>query len=256
MVLMLKKIIKKIGTPFFGVITMIAKRVCSIAYFGLFASEWIVDNPENFDHEIDLYWGWGSSGRPDWLERGIYSIQALKMFEKPTVVELCCGDGFNAKYFYSISADKVMACDFDKRIIRTARKKNQRENIVFKVADIRDGINNIFNAGGVTNIIWDMAIEHFTPKEIDSILRDIKSVLAGRKGILSGCTIVERSDGKSLPQHEYEFKSMEDLMQFLTPYFKNVFVFETIYPSRHNLYFYASEGAVPFDIKWKHGLRS
>lgn len=114
----------------------------------MYIAEWIIDKPENFDHEIDLYWLWGASGRSDWLERGVYNVQALKMFEKPIVVELCCGDGFNAKSFYSNSAIKVMACDFDKSIIRTAKRKNQRKNIVYKVADIRNGINNIFQTGG------------------------------------------------------------------------------------------------------------
>jgi hypothetical protein len=59
-------------------------------------------------------------------------------------------------------------------------------------------------------------------------------------GILGGYTIVERPNGKSLSHHEYEFKSKEDLARFFTPHFKHVTVFETIYPERHNLYFWAS----------------
>lgn len=43
----------------------------------------------------------------------------------------------------------------------------------------------------------------------------------------------------------------EDLLKILAPYFANVKVFETIYPGRHNLYFYASDGIVPFDEKWQ-----
>lgn len=109
--------------------------------------------------------------------------------------------------------------------------------------------------GGITNIIWDAAIEHFTPDEIDHIVRDIKQVLSYKKGILSGHTVVERADGKTIKQHEYEFHDMEDLRRFLTPYFENVYVFETIYAERHNLYFYASDGSLPFDEHWKHGLR-
>ncbi len=83
-------------------------------------------------------------------------------------------------------------------------------------------------------------------------MTEIKTVL-DKNGILSGYTIVERKDGvKSLSQHEYEFKNMEDLKRFLTPYFKNVMVFETIYQERHNLYFYASDGDIPFSNDWKH----
>ncbi|MCH5266996.1 MAG: class I SAM-dependent methyltransferase [Lachnospiraceae bacterium] len=113
----------------------------------MFLAEWFVDNPENFDHEIDLYWQWDAKCVPYWLERGVYSVQALKIFDNPIVIELCCGDGFNAKHFYSTSADKIFACDFDKAIIRTAKRKNKRDNIVYKVADIRDGINKIIGGG-------------------------------------------------------------------------------------------------------------
>ena len=137
-----------------------------------------------------------------------------------------------------------------------AKKKNKKVNIEFKVADIRHGIGNIFGNDlkkEVTNVIWDAAIEHFTPEEINKIMVDIKETLSVQKGILSGYTLVERKEGKSLEQHEYEFKNMEDLERFLTPYFKTVFVFETIYPDRHNLYFYASDGSIPFGKGWEHG---
>jgi hypothetical protein len=91
--------------------------------------------------------------------------------------------------------------------------------------------------GKLENIIWDAAIEHFTPDEIAKVLGGIKSRLTD-DGILSGYTIVERADGKkSLSHHEYEFKSKEDLLRFLSLHLKNVTVFETEYPGRHNLYF-------------------
>jgi hypothetical protein len=75
----------------------------------------------------------------------------------------------------------------------------------------------------------------------------IKVVLAP-SGILSGYTIIEPKDGgKHLHQHEYEFHNKEDLARFLTPNFKNVHVFETVFPSRTNLYFYATNATLPFD---------
>jgi hypothetical protein len=45
---------------------------------------------------------------------------------------------------------------------------------------------------------------------------------------------------------------MDDLKRFLTPYFKNVTVFETIYSERHNLYFWASDGILPLSQNWVH----
>jgi len=108
--------------------------------------------------------------------------------------------------------------------------------------EIRDGLPS----GPFDNIVWDAAIEHFTEAEIDKLLREIVGLL-GPDGILSGYTLTEAADGKrSNALHEYEFKDKEDLRRFLTPHFKFVKVWETIYPTRHNLYFVASQ--TPIDV--------
>jgi hypothetical protein len=120
------------------------------------------------------------------------------------------------------------------------------------LADIRTNMPQ----GAFDNVVWDAAIEHFTEEETAGILSGIKTRLADG-GILSGYTLVEKQDGtKSLDQHEYEFKSKEDLLRILTPHFANVTVFETKYPSRHNLYFWASDAGVPFDHDWPAAIRS
>jgi hypothetical protein len=73
----------------------------------------------------------------------------------------------------------------------------------------------------------------------------LKTVLE-KNGMLSGHTIVEADHGgKHLHQHEYEFKNKDDLARFLKPYFKNVHIFTTKYPTRTNLYFYATDGELP-----------
>jgi hypothetical protein len=48
---------------------------------------------------------------------------------------------------------------------------------------------------------------------------------------------------------------MADLKRFFTPHFKNVTVFETIFPERHNLYFWVSDGIIPFSDEWEHWLK-
>jgi len=116
----------------------------------------------------------------------------------------------------------------------------------FVQADIRiDMPQGIFD-----KIVWDAAIEHFTEEEITGIIRSIKSRLAP-DGIVSGHTVVERQDGtKQLSHHEYEFGDKKDLLRFLAPYFRNAMVFETKHADRHNLYFWASDGPVPFSADW------
>jgi SAM-dependent methyltransferase len=222
-----------------------SRKWVSSAHKRLLNAQWYIPpNPEHFDHHIDLYYQWVATRNPLWLERGVFGSLTLK---GKNVLELACGDGFNARNFYSLRSESVIACDFDPSAIATATSKNQAANVKFVLADIRTQMPD----GQFDNIVWDAAIEHFTESEIDGILRNIKARLSG-DGVLSGYSIVERDDGvKHIHQHEYEFKSKEDLLKFFEPYFKNVKVFETIYPARHNLYFWASDGELPFDDAWQ-----
>lgn len=202
--------------------------------------------PEWFDHYCDLFYQWRETRISYWAERGIYGL--LTMEQNCNVLELCCGDGFNAYHFYSARASHITSVDFDHTAITHATKYNKAPNITFQLCDIRTNMPD----GIYDNVIWDAAIEHFTQEEISSILNNIKKRLKPG-GILSGYTLKEDVSGKkSLTHHEYEFKSLDDLKKFLTPYFKNVKVFETIHPTRHNLYFYASDAELPFDKNWKH----
>jgi 2-polyprenyl-3-methyl-5-hydroxy-6-metoxy-1,4-benzoquinol methylase len=243
-----KGIIKLIAEFIFELECGIAKNWASSAHKRLFYAQWgLSPAPEWFDHSIDMFYQWPKTNNSLWLERGVYGSLALK---GGNLLELSCGDGFNSKHFYAHRSKNVIACDFDPTAIQTATTKNHSANIRFVLADIRTQMPE----GKFENIVWDAAIEHFTPDEISSIMVNIKNRLTA-DGVLSGYTIVEKDDGvKHIHQHEYEFRDMEDLKRFLTPHFKSVKVFETIYPSRHNLYFWASDGTIPFDDKWIHGI--
>jgi SAM-dependent methyltransferase len=229
--------------------TRLARAWVSSAHWRLMAIQWaIVPQPEHFDHHIDLYYQWLATGNSFWVERGVFGGLALKGGD---VLELACGDGFNARNFYASRSRQVIACDFDPSAIRVARSKNSAPNVRFELADIRLAMP----AGQFENIVWDAAIEHFTVDEIAKILRDIKDRLTS-DGILSGHTIVARINGsKMLSHHEHEFSSKNELRDFLSPHFKNVTVFETVHPERSNLYFWASDGAVPFSDDWPKAVQ-
>jgi SAM-dependent methyltransferase len=203
--------------------------------------------PEWFDHYCDQFYLFRKTQNPLWVERGTFGLLAIE--EGANVLELCCGDGYNSFHFYSIRANKVVSVDFDKDAIPHAKKYNQAKNVEFSLCDIRYNMPD----GVFDTVVWDAAIEHFTEDEIANIMSNIKTRLKPNIGILSGYTIVESPTGqKSLSHHEREFRSKEDLKSFFTPHFNNVKVFETIYPSRHNLYFFASDGVLPFDKNWEH----
>jgi ubiquinone/menaquinone biosynthesis C-methylase UbiE len=202
-------------------------------------------HPEWYDHFLDQHWGWSKIGTGMPWERGVFS--SLTLLKNGKALELCCGDGFNAYHFYAIHLDSIISVDFDGAAIEHARNNFKNPKITYEVCDIRTSIPS----GEFDNVIWDAAIEHFTESEISKIISDIKERLTD-KGILSGYTITTRPDGKKMHHdHEYEFSSKEDLMRVLSPHFQRVRIFETDYPDRHNLYFYASERApLPFDADW------
>lgn len=241
---------KFLGNYIFEFECWLTRKWAASAHKRLLFIQWGLNpTPEFFDHQIDLYYQWLHKRNSLWLERGVFGSLALRGAD---VLELACGDGFNARNFYSLRSRKIIACDFDPKAIATAKSKNDCKNIEFILADIRSempGHDQKFE-----NVVWDAAIEHFTEPEIFKIMTDIKKRLT-QNGILSGYTVLERDDGmKHIHQHEYEFKSKEDLMRFLSPFFQNTYVFETIFSERHNLYFYASDGVIPFSKDWDSGI--
>jgi SAM-dependent methyltransferase len=223
----------------------IARSMASAAHHFQLNVEWGVDNPEFFEHHLDQYYSWRRTRNSLPWERGVYSAFALQAMttptSKPTVLDLCCGDGFMDYYFYSLLAKSVTAIDFDPDAIRLAKRTNQAPNVTYVIGDIRTDIPE----GQFDNIVWDAAIEHFTEAETTSLMATISSRLTPT-GILSGYTLLEAEGGhKHLHQHEYEFHDKEDLARFLTPYFETVQVWETTFPNRTNLYFYATNGKLP-----------
>lgn len=227
----------------FSLEARLAARWASSAHRRLMYSQWnIPPQPEHFDHTIDLYFQWRKTRNSLWVERGVFGGLALTGGD---VLELACGDGFNATNFYSLRSKTVVACDFDPSAIYTASKNNNAENVKFLLGDIRTNMP----VGRFDVIIWDAAIEHFTPEEISGILAGIKNRLA-KGGVLSGYTLAASGQGKALSHHEHEFGTKEELANFLSQHFNNIKVFETIYPSRHNFYFWASDGVLPFDQDW------
>ena len=148
----------------------------------------------------------------------------------------------------------MLSVDFDPNAIAHAKRNFRAPNVEYRCADIRTDMPE----GEFDNVVWDAAIEHFTSEEAKAILISIKTRLASA-GTLSGYTIVERVSGKSLSHHEYEYKSKEELAMLLKQFFGNVLVFENTsrdqIEERRNLYFFASDGELPFAIGWRDTVR-
>jgi SAM-dependent methyltransferase len=246
----LRAALKPLLLLFSRVETRLAAAWVSAAYRRLMHIQWrLPPEPESFEHHIDLYHQWLATRDSMWVERGVYSSLALRGGD---VLEIACGDGFNARNFYSARSSRVIACDIDRCSIAYARARNAAPNIEYQVLDVRESLPH----GSFDNVVWDAAIEHFTEGEILDILARIKARLTP-SGILSGYTILERADGqKHLSHHKHEFRDKEQLGQLLHRVFSNVLVFETKSLTRQNLYFYASEGSLPFSASWPQAFRS
>jgi SAM-dependent methyltransferase len=242
-----KRSLKRVAEALFGIEAAMAARWSSAAHSRLMRAQWSLPPvPAHFDHHIDLHHQWLRARNPLWLERGVFSLLALKGRD---VLELACGDGFNARNFYSMKSRRVVGCDIDPQALATARRKNAAPNIEYVIADIRVALP----AGRFDNIVWDFAfplVQYFEPAEIDRILRLIRDHLTP-EGVLSGYTLALEREPAATPGH-YEFRRLEDLRAFLQPHFKRVVVFETLYPERRNLYFWASDGCLPMTPDWPH----
>ena len=231
----------------------LSRSLAGVSHYAKTICEWTVPPmPEFADHFINQFYLWPELKRTFWLEGAVMCSLAMKQGGR--YLELCCGSGFYTDMFYASIAREVVAVDFDPRAIELARRHHGRENVRYQIADIRDGLPD----GPFDGVLWDAAIEHFSSLEIAAIMTDIKRKLVP-DGMLSGYTIAESGEGLQHPDHEQEFNDMDDLAARLRPHFKNVLIFEslhqTIQPPRHNLFFYASDGTLPFDADWPHARR-
>ena len=198
-----------------------------------------VISPEHFEHRIDQFlW---RNRNSFWVERGVFNNITISSNAK--VLELSCGDGFFAHHFYSQLAKSCECVDIDKDAINYSKKyHSSRGNIQYYCEDINTYIpKNTYN-----NIIWDAAIEHFSPENIDSLVKKYSQFLE-TDGIFSGYTLQEKDTGVlQHADHLCEMRDKEHLAKFFTPYFKNVLILETIHSERVNYHFFASNGPIPF----------
>jgi SAM-dependent methyltransferase len=200
------------------------------------------------DHFINQFYLMSAFKRTWWVEGPAFCGLAIEPGAR--ILELGCGTGYYTDIFFSPFASEIVAVDIDARAIETARRLHQAKNIRYEVLDFRNALpDGPFNA-----VIWTPTIFAYTPDEIDVFMKRLRQVLA-KTAVLSGFTAVEAAGpGEGVLWHD-----LPSLGARLKKYFANVRVFErahvTVQPPRRELFFYASDGPLPFDAEWKHGLR-
>jgi SAM-dependent methyltransferase len=166
------------------------------------------------------------------------------------LLELGCGTGYYTDVFFSPFAAEIVAIDIDPRAIETARRSHQAKNIRYEVMDFRKTLpEGIFDV-----VVWTPTIFAYTPDEVHTFMTRLREVMRPNAR-LCGFTCIETShrDPEAL------WYDMNSLAERLKRYFRNVRAFErvhsTVQPPRHELFFFASDGILPFDGEWQHGVR-
>ena len=194
-----------------------------------------------FNHFHDLYCLWAANGNYFWVERGIFNSFFIK--DQASILELCCGDGFNSKYFYSSKSSKVTALDMDSSAIEHAKKFNDKNNIEYLSYNIANKLPKENGNGGYDNVIIDAAIEQLTKEDQVVLLGNIKEVIK-ENGIFSGLSIQKHPGINYLEHNKSEFSSASELRSFLLSKFNYAEVISNAHLGKVYLYFVASDQAI------------
>jgi hypothetical protein len=69
--------------PFFEAVFSLESRLSAwwakSAHHRLYMAQWgLSPEPEFFEHKVGLYWLWEAKNSPHWVERGVFSLLAMK----------------------------------------------------------------------------------------------------------------------------------------------------------------------------------
>ena len=79
-------------------LNFLVRKFSAFTHYAQFAVQWYPKpRPEWFDHYLDQHWQWSATNNSLWVERGVFSRLVMKPNSK--MLEICCGDGFNARHF-------------------------------------------------------------------------------------------------------------------------------------------------------------
>lgn len=200
------------------------------------------------DHYVNQFFVMSALKRTWWIEGPAFCGHAIEPGAR--ILELGCGTGYYTDVFFSPFAAEIVAIDIDARAIETARRMHQAKNIRYELMDFRKSLPD----GPFDIVVWSPTIVAYTPDDVHTLMGRLREIMA-EGARLCGWTYVEADRaGPEILWHD--MKSLADRLQ---RHFKNVRAFErlhtTMQPPRHALFFFASDGTLPFDAEWPHGVR-
>jgi SAM-dependent methyltransferase len=200
------------------------------------------------DHYLNQFFLMSAMKRTWWMEGAAFCGLAIEQGSR--ILELGCGTGYYSDIFFSPFASEIVAIDIDPRAIETARRLHPARNIRYEIMDFRERLPE----GPFDAVVWTPTIFAYGPDDVDKLMTRLRNVMA-KDARLCGFTCIEADrPGPLILWHD-----MKSLAERLKRYFANVRAFErvhpTVQPQRHELFFFASDGPLPFDPEWHHGTR-
>lgn len=200
------------------------------------------------DHYLNQFYLMSRFKRTWWVEGPAFCGLAIEQGSR--ILELGCGTGYYTDIFFAPFASEIVAIDIDPRAIETARRMHSQSNIRYEVMDFRKELPE----GPFDVVVWTPTIFAYTPDEVHASIERLRAIMS-KNARLCGFTAVESDRGGP----DILWHDLNSLAERLKRYFKNVRAFErvhpTVQPPRHELYFLASDGPLPFDPEWPHGVR-
>jgi ubiquinone/menaquinone biosynthesis C-methylase UbiE len=219
-----------LGRPFFlRPIASFCEKYLLLYYSHLFWRQWHDKMPHWFDHRINIY-RWSYHQNSHWLERGVYSKEVMS--PGANILDIACGDGFYAYYFYALTAANVDCIDIDESAIRHAQRFHKHPKINYYH---QDAVTVDFPGQNYDVVCLDGAIGHFTFDQLDILLPKIKRAMKPG-GAFVGYEVMEREENKNW-DHPIALHTREDFYGLLSPYFSRVETFASKSPGRQNMYF-------------------
>lgn len=265
----IRKIITYFYPFFFPILHLISNftiKINTFVHYLLMKMDWAkIPQTEWMDHDQDTYFQFNYNGSFFHFERGIIprmlvskiffekkDFDSLKIEKKINILDLCSGDSYISQKFFFDSSNRVVSLDLDKKallrgVARLKREKFLNQNHNFFQCDIeKEDLENFLKKKNsdckFDLVLFNAAIEHFKPEQLDHIFNSAKKVMKTRS-IFFTYTIVEDENKQNyLPEHhEMFFKGSKNLSEVLSNYFVNTRAYENLVNKRHNIYCVASD---------------